>query len=774
MTEPSPSSAHKGKSRASDPFERSNDLETAPLLGDGSSSTGSTTPAGKRKQPRLRHGRGPLVREDSDGDEPLPSNDSGDEESGTVRLVSDHPAQHARARWTWSSIACLVFAFIFCVSLLALAILHIWIGRLVSEQARHGTAEEMAQRGMVWAGPSAVRVQASEGREGLVVEVDGMAGIDVRKALDWEEKDKGGWVRRMEGRIARWGVRKARSVTVDVGEVAIYDASGNADAFSSSSHLILVNSLDSLRIPLSYPTLAKPLPTMHPFTLHIPLSFPSPRDLADFAKGVYHSKDYRIRAEIREIAAQVGDAKVKGPAGWLMRRLKATKVTALARIIEGKLPDVPTDTNPAEMVNLTSYGVYETSSPAHPNETVIALSASAIFQNPLADAIRQGRLPVVAWGVPFRLPISVHLPLPPLPQQKPGAPTEIALAKISSLPFFFPADSESAKLDISGHLVPAGNLTPPTTRPPTPSPKDGASTINSSDQPPLSRALSRFVARYLSGRPNDIYIRYDSAPEPPLLGDPAPDAPFPPRFVADMVEGQTFHVEVPGTNETPDFFKNLRMEDMKIRLGGGDDSNADLLATGKVVGEVVLPDAAKKLAKGIDAKVIWPDVLVYDGELPPHPYAQEEGEDIAAAAPDQLSFPPSVSIDDSDSTAYPPSPVPRNAFARMRPAQPMLAKTIHTPANSTHNATTLVEAAFVDAPLYLLPGRGDVLRRFVGKIIFGGNRVKASMAGITSVRIGLSGFGEVELVEIPIEASFMVGRGGIENPPPFAGLVGLH
>lgn len=318
----------KGKSRASDPFERSNDLESAPLLSSPSSS------GGKRKQ-RLRHGRGPLVREDSDADEPLPSNDSDEEEEQRVRLVSVHPAEHARARWTLSSIACLIFGLVFCLALLALAVLHIWVGRLVSEQARHGTAEEMAQRGMVWAGPSAVRVQASQGGEGLVVEVDGMAGIDVRKALDWEEKDEGGWVRRMEGRIARWGVKKAKSVTVEVGEVAIYDASGGEQS-ASSDPLVLVNSLDSLRLPLSYPTLSNPLPTMQPFTLHIPLSFPSPQHLADFAKAVYASKDYRVRAEIREVVAQVGEGKGRGPAGWVMRRIKKTKVTDLARVVEGK------------------------------------------------------------------------------------------------------------------------------------------------------------------------------------------------------------------------------------------------------------------------------------------------------------------------------------------------------------------------------------------------------------------------------------------------------
>lgn len=336
MGDTTSASSNKGKGRAADPFERSNDLETAPLLGDGSSSTGSTTPTGKRKQTRLRHGRGPLVPDDSDDDEPLPPNDSDDEE-GTVRLVSVHPAQHRRASWTWSSVACIVFAFIFCTALLALAILHIWVGRLVSEQARHGTPEEMAQRGLVWAGPSAVRVQASEAGDGLVIELDGMAGIDARKALDWEAKDTGGWVRRLEGKIARWGVKKARSVTVEVGEVALYDASRDGDELAmSSSPLVLVNSLDSLRIPLSYPTPANPLPAMQPFTLHVPLAFPSPRQLAGFGKGVWDSKDYRVRAEIREVVAQVGEANAKGPAGWFLRRMKATKVTGLARTVEGK------------------------------------------------------------------------------------------------------------------------------------------------------------------------------------------------------------------------------------------------------------------------------------------------------------------------------------------------------------------------------------------------------------------------------------------------------
>ncbi|GAA5891767.1 hypothetical protein JCM8208_002878 [Rhodotorula glutinis] len=788
--------AVKGKARASDAFDRSNELETAPLLASTPDSSSSSTKPAQAKQGRLRHGRGPLVQDDSDdeGDHAAANgtaNDLGDDDDG-MRLVSvRRPSSSSHSRgWTVGSVLCLLSGILFVTLLVVLAVLHLWVGRLLSEQTRHGDPQEMAERGLLWAGPSAVRVRANEVGSGMLVELDGVAGIDVRRALDWERKDDGGWLRRAEGRMARWGVRKARSVSINVGEVAIYDA---RDGFDGEEPLIVVPSLETLTLPLSYPTKANPVPDMHPFTLHVPLDVPAPADLARFGQAVWDAKTYAVRAEIREVVAQVGAPHTRGVAGWFLRRMKATRVTGLARIVDGELPDMPIPDDPEKLANVTSISVFETAAPSHPNTTVIAFAASALVANPLLDAIHDGRLPAIAFGMPFRVPVSIHLPLPPLPQgeRSPHDPHEIALAKVAMAPFSFPLGSESAQLDVSGHLVPAGNLTPSAPTPPPPTSLDLSplrTSRKAEPQPPLSRALSRFVARYLAGRDNDVFVRYDAHPEPPLSDDPSPDAPFPPSFVADLVRGKELHVRVPGTNETPELFRDLRMEDMRIKLGGG-DTDADLLASGKVVGEVVMPDIAAKLAAGLDAQWIWPDVLVYDGDLPRR--AQ------AAAAVDQPSswlakraqlafvdssasssaFGVSQSGDDadddlralggSDSTDYPPSPVPANAFARMRPSSAMAAETIHTPANATHNATTFVVATFVDAPLYLLPGRSDVLRRFVAKIIFGGsgNKVKASMAGITSVRIALSGFGEVELEEIPIEASFMVGRGGIENPP---------
>ncbi|GAA5893901.1 hypothetical protein JCM6882_003123 [Rhodosporidiobolus microsporus] len=833
----------KGKARdngTAAAFDSASDLERAPLLppttSDSATPSPSPSPAAAARKTRLRHGRGPIVPDSDDDDDAAgggvngdarvgggaglrPNNISEDDaESGLRYVVVTRPAD-ASNRWTCASVACLVLGLVFCIVLVLLAAVHLWVGHLLSEQARHGTPEEMAQRGVLWEGPSAVRVQALEGGGdgkdgggGLVVEVEGMAGVDVRKALEWENKDEDGkgWMRRWEGRVARWGVRKAKTIAVEVGEVALYNAAASPSSSSSfddtDTHedpLIVVPSLSTLHLPLSYPSRADPLPTLSPFTLRIPVSFPSPSDLARFGEEAWRTKSWSVRAEVRAVAVQVGTRETKGVAGWVLRRMGKVKVRGLTRLQNGEVPDLPLPSDPTQSLQNLTYSVYTSPPPpsSHPNvSSVIAFAASGLLQNPLLSLVEQGRIPPVAWGVPFRVPIEVSLELPPATEAAKGKegkghdeepqPADVLLARVSTNPFSFPLGAKSANLSLSGHAVPAGNLTPSTgPSPPSSLSSSGALGTRPDQQPPLSRALSRFVARFLSGRTNTVSIRYSSHPEPPLPGDPSADAPYPPPFVADLLQQRVMKVQVPGTNETPDFFKNLRMEDMKIKLGGGEGGDdADLLASGRVVGEVVLPDVAKALEEGIDAKEIWPDVIIYDGELPTAGVSSAYGgmkvrlepQDEAdgrwapvAASGGQLAFSPSFADEDDDeggnpdeddAPSYPPSPLPPNAFARMRPSSSMPATTTHIPANSTHPARTLVSALFVDAPLYLLPGRGDVLRRFVGKVVFGG-KARASMGGRTSVRVGVEGFGEVSLQEIPIEAAFNVGRGGVENPP---------
>lgn len=729
----SPGGDLKGKTRApADP----SDLESAPLLSpDLETSPSPSSPSTIRKS-RFRNGRRDLDADDEEDTAGL----LGSEDDGIIRVVPASPPP--RNRLGCASICCLFFAFLFVLSLVVAAVFHLWIGHLISEQAKHGSPDEMAERGLLFVGPSSVKVSPIEdGNEQLrvMVEVEGMAGIDARKALGWEAKEDGKWLRRIENRVARWAVRKAHGVNVNVEKVELYRGI-DVDSLEPIQPLVVVEGMDSLHLPLSYPTKADPLPKMQSFNLRIPVSFPSPRDLVDYGQAVWESKEYSIDAVIPQLAVSLDQKNFVGN----------TRMGGIQKRIVGLLPDLPaTPKDPMSLVDLVSYSAFESPSPSHPNQTVIAMAVQALMKDPLADAVKHGRIPAIAWGMPFRLPVSISIPLPPPEdvQSTGGAPpqTEVTLARISTAPFSFPLGAKTAPIAVSGRVVPAGNLL-----------KGGPWT----GQPPLSRALSRFVARYLSGKPNDVLIRYDPSPEPPLPSDPSPDAPYPPSFVSDLASNYTFTFKLPGTNEVPDVFHNLRMEDMKIKLGGGGEGpEGDLLASGRVVGEVVLPEAAKALEDAINAKRIQPDVLVYDGDLPRFDL-ESDPDNFFNPEHDQLALGHHGKGEIDDQADYPPNPLPANAFARMKMVNSMPAETIHIPANSTHNATTIVSATFVDAPLFLLPGRSDVLRRFVGKIVFSG-KAKASMKGISAVDLALGGFGEIGLQDIPIEASFMVGRSGV-------------
>jgi len=185
-----------------------------------------------------------------------------------------------------------------------------------------------------------------------------------------------------------------------------------------------------------------------------------------------------------------------------------------------------------------------------------------------------------------------------------------------------------------------------------------------------------------------------------------------------------------------------------------------------VVGELVLPGHFDSLGEAIDVRALWPDVFVYDGTLPAEAKSARLAKRLAIA--DQIQFSPSggLALDsDTEAAAYPPNPIPANAFARLNPPEFIPSLTAHTPANATHNATTTISATFVDAPLFLLPGRGEVFRRFVAKLLFGGPNAKVlcGVRGVAAVRVELGGWGAVELGNLPCQGEFNVGRGGVES-----------
>lgn len=393
--------------------------------------------------------------------------------------------------------------------------------------------------------------------------------------------------------------------------------------------------------------------------------------------------------------------------------------------------------DPASLVKLNDFDIFASTSPIS-NASVVSLLAAASLKNPLhKSTILGGRLSHIDWSIPFQLPATISLP-----GDKFEGDAEVLLAKAVTSPFGFLSGEKVTNLTIRGQLVSLGKA-------------------KSSTTAAISTAMSKFMANYLAGKDNTVLVRYDPSPLPSNS-----TAPFPPTFLNPLLSNITVPLTMPGSSGKVELFRNLRIEDMKIRLSSlfqqEESPEGDLYCSGKVVGEMLLPEQFVGLLPAIEVKAIWPDVYVYDGDVPAR-ISSSFNDPFAGLS--QISLAPPLSKLYTSPPSYPPIPTPATAFARLHPGAFIDASTMHYPANATHPSMTLISATFVDAPLFLLPERGDVFRRFISKILFGGAgaKVRAGVKGITKVRVELGGWGSIDLDGLPIEGNFNVGRDGVNG-----------
>lgn len=137
---------------------------------------------------------------------------------------------------------------------------------------------------------------------------------------------------------------------------------------------------------------------------------------------------------------------------------------------------------------------------------------------------------------------------------------------------------------------------------------------------------------------------------------------------------------------------------MKIKPTGG-----AFLASGIVRARVVLP---KGMNVGLDIFRVFPDVLVFDGDVPSgpdmerHPYEETQ----------YSSRPPEPPL---------PDPLPKNAFGHIRPQDWLPSQSFPIkPEDSSDGTEYAVSAIVVDAPLEVLPGRQKEFSNFVKKVCY--------------------------------------------------------
>jgi hypothetical protein len=196
-------------------------------------------------------------------------------------------------------------------------------------------------------------------------------------------------------------------------------------------------------------------------------------------------------------------------------------------------------------------------------------------------------------------------------------------------------------------------------------------------------SLSLLVSRYLAGEPNALFV------SSPLLRQ------------LDEIE-----VEFPAPNPKPQVLRDVTIRDMKINPFG-----SIFLASGIVEGKVVLP---KGINIGVEVSNIFPDVLIFDGEVPSDDALLELGptthkhhkNDSDTHLPPTPPEPPL------------PSPLPSHAFARVRPDDwlPALSARIDPPEDDNAGAAYVISAKVVDVPLEVLPGRQKEFSNFMTKV----------------------------------------------------------
>ena len=128
-------------------------------------------------------------------------------------------------------------------------------------------------------------------------------------------------------------------------------------------------------------------------------------------------------------------------------------------------------------------------------------------------------------------------------------------------------------------------------------------------------------------------------------------------------------------------------------------SGTAFLASGVVQANIVLP---KGVTVGMTVYKVLPDVIIFDGEVPPSIISRRDSDDM-----DDL--PPPMPL---------PDPLPERAFGHIRPKDWLPAVSEPIELQEEEGSAYSISAKVVDVPLEVLPGRQKQFSNFVGKVCF--------------------------------------------------------
>lgn len=472
--------------------------------------------------------------------------------------------------------------------------------------------------------------------------------------------------------------------------------------------------------------------------------------------------------------------------GWNVPGLINIGQNDLVNRVWQKIPKMKKDNSTDELLNLTRYDFFEIGGDDKAEEkdgmtTLIAkalgIRAFAEAKNPLGELLKG--------SVKYSLPFGIFLPVGDAGGNSSSAlkhndgqatpePEKVLLAAVASQPFELDGQ-DKIKLIVEGRVVPPPKAPLPniSSTSVTPQGRQGQVALTapsySTMESPQEAALGNFLSRFLRGDANTVYVRGGSpfekgSPEldPSIPGSGSSDLP---SWLASSLSALDLPISFPGSQVT-DLIKNVTIADLQIKPHPW--SNEKLLFSGTILGVLGLPGELEGV--DVDIKYLWPDILVYDGKPPGLKHSPGDGDD--GGLPDDGGDDDDDDDDDDDPTALPskvkradddeeapplPSPLPKNAFGRVRPHTWANATTTRSPENPK---VKILRSQLVDVPFTVLPGRGALFRSFTWKLLTKSGGVEAGIEGSSRVRIWNNGLGDLEIKALPVVGSFVVGGGG--------------
>lgn len=699
----------------------------------------------------IRHGRRPLLAEDSDDEAAASSSTSsrgsipGDLEGAPTSRAKKTSRKRASTSLYGLTVQrqCLKAILIYLVVslavllLLALAGTHLIAGRLLSRVLEDPQGlQKFGQRSMMLSGPFGVAVQEVTD-EAVTLRVSGRAGVDVRAGLAQEEftalgqktpqprkgREGSTWVNRVQDGMLRWGVQRAGHMRIDATSQQVQLMAAHRHPLFSFA---TVQALESIALPLHYSRNSdrqsessndSSLDWLEEFDVPVQLRLQAPDDLVKLALESWTIKQVNIIAKLPH-------TRVSFDGFWprLFGRFATMSLKDLSQALQFEgvccvpmyanvevilsplfllrptVPNLSFLRDPAQLVSLNDYAVQPKT--RKDGSSRLAYAASATVQNPLVTRFQEFPEPYQSIiqhlgdpkiSIPWSLSADAYL----LAESKHHS-DNVNFSRATLRPFDFHLKQPSVDLHIVGQVKPESS-------------------------PHLDPALSSLLSNYLAGQ------------ETPFKVHPAPVDPRVPQFLADLLNHMPLiSLKLPGSPD-PDaqLLQNVAIQHMHL---DGTGPNSEMMVSGTVVGDLVLPSGLEGLASALQIKSLWPDVLVFDGS-------------------------PSWTLDHK---SFPPDPLPRGAFARL------------SPQDWTHVATTPsedggglhIEMQLQGVPMKVLPGRGDLFRGYVAKVIFGTGdgpegQVRTGIWGFADAKAEIQPVPPLTLEDVLVQGEFFVSKSGV-------------